>query len=96
MRNLDLTFGLFIVIWYDGENAYVSHFILMMDSDTNEMTEDSKNKLAKYLNGNGEILKTEFGGIVTSYEMTTDNIFDEYIKEGWACVKDRFFNMYFM
>lgn len=47
------------VVWYDSVEAYVSKFILQCDSDKAyaELTEESKDLVKQYLDGNGEILK---------------------------------------
>lgn len=44
------------VVWYDGVEAYVSHFIGQAN-DNLQATKRTKERITKYLDGNGEILK---------------------------------------
>ncbi len=84
------------VVWYDGSAAFVSKFILQSEDD--EITEDSKRKVRQYLNGNGEVLKidplftVDFDNIVAL--KTFENSTSEYELEQFAAY-DRFKNMWF-
>lgn len=83
------------VVWYDGIFAYTSKFILKV---TDTVTEESKKKVLRYLDGNGEVLKYD-----PQYAVTFDNIVafgeledatDEREKEKYAAYY-RFKEMWF-
>lgn len=60
-------FGLFNVVWYDGQSAYVSKFILLQNHG--EISKENLNRLEEYLKGNGDILKIDY-----LYPLSFDNI----------------------
>lgn len=84
-------FGLFNVVYYDGCEAYVNKFILLQDHG--KIAQESLERLEKYINGNGDILKIDY-----LYPLSYNNIRametsdDKEIK---ASV-DRFALMYFI
>ena len=55
------------VVWYDGVDAYVSKFVVQAEMITEkigepgfpQITNDSRRRISKYLDGNGEILKVD-------------------------------------
>jgi len=55
------------VVWYDGTDAFVSKFVLQAEDD--EITADSRYRVSKYLDGNGEVLKID-----PLYPVDFDNI----------------------
>ena len=64
----DFTWMLTNVVWYDGVDAYVTKFVLKVDSNYS-ITTESKKLVKEYLDGNGEILKFD-----TCYAVTWENI----------------------
>ena len=84
-------FGLFNVVWYDGSSAYVSKFIL--PSSHGEISNGTLNRLEKYLEGNGDILKTDY-----LYPLSFDNIkaMETSIDNELKTSVDRFAQMYFI
>ena len=61
---MDKYFYMCNVVWYDGDEAYVSKFVLECECDpeygtVKGATVDAKEKVERYLSGNGEILKIE-------------------------------------
>lgn len=59
------------VVWYDGQDAYVSKFVLKADeiNDVVGITEESDRKVRSYISGNGEVLKVDL-----LYPVDFDNI----------------------
>ena len=64
------------VVWYDGSEAYVSKFVGQAEAIeddlgliTEELTDETINKIKEYLSGNGEALKFDM-----LYPMDFDNI----------------------
>lgn len=60
-------FGMFNVVRYDGSSAYVNKFIMM--NNHGEISNGTLNRLEKYLEDNGDILKIEY-----LYPLSFDNI----------------------
>ena len=100
-------FSLVNVIYYDGESAYTTQFILQTFRDTISggevrITGQSKAKLEKYLEGNGELLHIDIKVPIITLEDTISMRSGEYVctsfrlGEGaqYACY-DRFKEMYF-
>lgn len=93
------------VVWYDGVDAYVSKFVLQVERvETDgegvrlEPTNESKWKVEKYLQGNGDVLKydplygVDFENIIAfkGYEKS-----DLRSEQELFAAYDRFKNMWF-
>ena len=83
------------VIWYDGCDAFVSKFVVQVDTVDGErgVTDESKAKLDAYLHGNGEILKIDL-----LYDVNFDNILamkDHTEVPEYQAAFERFKNMWF-
>lgn len=78
------------VVWYDGVEAYVTKFVLPVD-ESYQLTKETKSKVRKYLDGNGEVLKFD-----TCYPVSLDNIlaFKDDIDN--SAIYNRFETMYFI
>ena len=86
------------VVWYDGCYAYTSKFILKVDENWEDVTEESEHALRKYLDGNGEVLKidklypVDFDEIVAFGNLSNSTI--EADKEKYSAY-ERFKEMWF-
>lgn len=78
------------VVLYDGIDAYVCKFILR--GENFEISENSKQLVNNYLQGNGELLKFD-----TLYEVNFDNIkaMENSEDAEIACAVDRWKKLYF-
>ena len=95
-------FAMTNVVWYDGQDAYVSKFIIKVDrinpTDDWMPTVESTGFVGQYLSGNGEILKydvlhtMEFDNIV-ALENYKDSKYENEIEQYAAYC--RFKEMYF-
>ena len=54
-------FSLYNVVYYDGDSAYTTKFILESEETESDhrMTVDAEEKLDKYMKGNGEVLNVD-------------------------------------
>lgn len=95
MENTKTTWYVVNAVWYDGCEAFVSKFIVQVDIVDSELgiTEESKQKLMAYLNGNGELLKVDM-----LYPVDLDNILamrDNSDSPEYQAAFERFKNMWF-
>ena len=92
------------VVWYDGEGAYISKFVLEAERtgelESLEITEDAKQLVENYISGNGEVLKfDELFSVNLDNIIAYKNVYEEednpteYQKECYAAY-DRFRKMY--
>lgn len=93
------------VVWYDGEYAYVSKFVMEAEREEDGfgslvVTDRAKELVENYLSGNGEVLKfDELFSVNLDNIIAYKNVYDdkdnptEYEKECYAAY-DRFRKMY--
>lgn len=77
------------VVWYDGVEAYVTKFVLPVN-EKYELEKSTKDKVKKYLDGNGEVLKFDL-----CYFVTLENIIAYKDDIDKNCIYERFNEMYF-
>ena len=80
-------FMLVNVVFYDGQDAFVSKFVLA--TKDGELTMASRKRVKEYMAGNGEILKID-----PQYAVTIDNIMAYKENPDMAHVFDRWVKMY--
>lgn len=83
------TFKLCNVVWYDGTDAFVSKFILR-SKGYDEVNEESREKVLKELDGNGDVLKIDI-----LYEVSLDNIEAFAESNDTRVIYERFRDMWF-
>lgn len=77
------------VVWYDGTDAYVTKFVLPVN-DEYKLETSTKNKVKKYLDGNGEVLTFDI-----LYNVGLDNIVAYAEDNETQVIYNRFKEMYF-
>lgn len=96
-------FSLYNVVYYDGDQAYTTKFILESKETESEhyITADAEEKLDKYMEGNGEVLTVDckifhldLSEITALQEGKLTTRFDFSIPDQMACF-ERFNEMYF-